>query len=213
MDNTMSNQCYLSEQREEKRRLAALRRGHEERAAKAMIGDRDKITGHALQRRQALVGRVVAASAAPRRSYLPDSRWLGWAGGAAALALLLAWNIRWWRGPGPDSEAERYRPVAVAEPLTAPAAMYAKTLLATCRRQGFGALQGQWADGLPGYLRDISAKSIAPYLAAPNQPLHIAAVEQRRNSVFVRCAAGEEVHFTLHLRESAPGRYTLVAIE
>ena len=209
----MKPQNYLDEQREAKRRLAGLRRVHQARADQAETGDRSKITDHALRRRQELVGRVVAATAAPHRRYLPDARWLGVGGGVLLLALVLAWNIRWWRGPGPDPEAGRCRPVAVAEPLATPAAAYAKTLLALCRKQGFGALREQWADGLPGYLRDISAKSIAPYLAAPNQPLHIVAVEQRRNSVFVRCDAGECIHFTLHLRESAPGRYALVAIE
>jgi hypothetical protein len=210
----MNHQNYLAEQRETKRRLAGLRRTHQARSDQAAgPGDRGEITDHALRRRQELVGRVAAASAAPRRSYLPDSRWLGAGGGVLLLALVLAWNIRWWRGPGPDPEAERYRPVAVAEPSTTPAAAYAKTLLAACRRQGFEALREQWVGGLPGYLRNISAKSLAPYLAAPNQPLRIAAVEQRRNSVFVRCAAGENIRFTLHLRESAPGRYALVAVE
>jgi hypothetical protein len=209
----MSNSCHLSEQREEKRRLAALRRGHEACAAKVDVGDRGKIVHHAMQRRRELVGRMAAANAAPCRAWLPDARWLGVGGGTLLLTLALGWNVRWWRGPGPDPAAARHRPVAVAEPLATPAAAYAKTLLAACRRQGFDALQEQWVGGLPGYLRDISAKSLAPYLAAPNQPVHIAAVEQRRNSVFVRCDAGEGIHFTLHLREAAPGSYALVAVE
>jgi len=209
---------YVGEQRELARRLAQARRTHQGKEALSapLPGERHRLTSAAMSRRRALADRL--ATAERRRMPLPDPRWLGVAAGTVAMALVLGWNIHCFTsahgpaGMGPDPE--RHRPVAVDE-AGDPAAAYARSLLAACRRVGFDALSGQWAEGIPGHHRDITAKTLAPFLAAPWVPLEVIDVRERRDAVFVRCRIGESPgkRLTLHLRRVGAGRHAVVAIE
>lgn len=212
---------YVGEQRELARRLAQVRRAHrgkEEALTPSSPGERQRLTSEAMSRRRALADRLAVAGR--RRLLLPDSRWLGIAASIVAMILVLGWNIHCFQsthgpaGMGPDPE--RHRAVIVAAPTEAePAVAYARDLLSACRRLGFDALAGKWADGIPAHHRDITAKSLAPFLAAPWVPLQVDEVRHRRDAVFVRCIVGEKprLRLTLHLREVAPGRHAVVAIE
>lgn len=201
----------LREQRELKRRVAHLR--HQQVAHAALpVGDRRQLARQAVQRcRESCLRRRRAENRMQWWALAPQV--LKAASVMLIFSLVLSWNYRHWREVSASLEDNSCRPQPVMTPVAAPALTYAGRILVACRTRGCDALQGQWTAGLPDYLRDVSAKSLAPYLAAPNPALTVAAVEQRRDSVFVRYAGDQDLRLTLHLRENGPGQYSLVAVE
>ena len=209
----MSENDALREQRELKRRLENSRRRRNQEVNTPDAGNRNELVGQSVERRQELEAQIARG------------HWTRWSLPSAGLCIIVLvalaslatiWHLRDWRkGAGPAVDGARHRPVAVvaADLEATPAGLYAKELLFKCRQSGMDALQDRWAAGLPNHLREISAKSLAPFLAAPGLPVRIAAVEQRPGSVFVRVVVGDAIRLTLHLREPEPGRFTLIAVE
>jgi len=207
------NEGILREQRELKLRVARLQRLHAARHPE-LDWDRRQLERAAIKRRQEVSQwRVQPAWEVP--VWLTDPRWLKAAGVVVMASLLFTWNVWQWREMEVSLEDNSFRPrpLPAAVPMRNQALAYAGRVLNDCRNHGRGALRGYLAEGLPGYLCEVSEKALARYLAAPDPALSLAAIERRRDALFVRYSGTPDIRLTVHLRERGPGEYALIAVE